>query len=124
MDCLLEKCPDKKARINFMLRSQLVSISTGSECTSVMSGMRGVEIASIDSGPNSEFRFKDIDQEKQRKKLPEAIDPAKLEMAEAIIDSDGQRFSIKRKMTLSSRARGTQGNQKILNAAGIPRPLK
>ena len=79
---------------------------------------------SVDSGPNSEFRFNDIDAEKQRKKvIIKPVDQSKLEVTEAIRDTDSQRVSIKRKMTLSSKARGTQGNQKILNAAGIPRPL-
>lgn len=90
----LEKCPDKNAKIRFKLSSQLISISTGSETTSVMSGLRGLDVASIDSGPNSQFKFADIDSERK--------DPEK--------NIDGQTIKVKRRSSRQP-ARGTKGSQ-------------
>ena len=40
-----------------MVRSTLINVTSGSETMSQMSGMIGADALSVDSGPNSEFRF-------------------------------------------------------------------
>lgn len=46
------------------ITSQLISITSGSETMSMMSGLHGaVDGISIDSGPDSEFKFQDFDNE-------------------------------------------------------------
>lgn len=58
----IEKCPDKNAYLEFTIYSQLISITSGSESMSMMSGIHGlVDGMSIDSGPDSEFKFADLD---------------------------------------------------------------
>ena len=53
----LEKCPDKNAKVEFTIRSVLVSSdATGTETISLASGAM-----SIDSGPESCFDFQDLE---------------------------------------------------------------
>ena len=53
----LEKCPDKNAKVEFTIRSVLVSANaTGTETISMASGAM-----SVDSGPDSVFDFGDLD---------------------------------------------------------------
>lgn len=53
----MEKCPDKNAKVDFTVRSVLVSSSVnGTETISMAS-----EAMSVDSGPESEFDFGDMD---------------------------------------------------------------
>ena len=55
----LAKCPDKKANVEFTIRSVLVSAnSDGSETVSMASAAM-----SCDSGPESEFDFNDMGEE-------------------------------------------------------------
>ena len=59
----IEKCPDPNGMLHFTVSSQLISITSGSETMSMMSGMCGAaDNMSIDSGPDSEFKFQDIDE--------------------------------------------------------------
>ena len=59
----IEKCPDPNGLLNFTISSQLISITSGSETMSMMSGMCGAaDVMSIDSGPESEFKFQDLDE--------------------------------------------------------------
>ena len=58
----IEKCPDPNGLLNFTISSQLISITSGSETMSMMSGMCGAaDVLSVDSGPDSEFKFQDFD---------------------------------------------------------------
>ena len=53
----LEKCPDKNAKVDFTIRSVLVSSdATGTETISLASGAM-----SVDSGPESCFDFQDLE---------------------------------------------------------------
>ena len=53
----MQKCPDKNAKVEFTVRSVLVSASlNGTETISMAS-----EAMSVDSGPESEFDFGDMD---------------------------------------------------------------
>jgi hypothetical protein len=53
----IEKCPDKNATLEFVVRSSFINQTSGSESMSMMSGVCGADVMSIDSGPESEFRF-------------------------------------------------------------------
>ena len=53
----IEKCPDKDAFLVYSVTSTLINVTSGSETMSMMSGMQGADVMSIDSGPESEFRF-------------------------------------------------------------------
>lgn len=67
----IEKCPDPNGMLHCTISSQLISITSGSETMSMMSGMCGAaDVMSIDSGPDSEFKFQDLDEkgEKSRSK--------------------------------------------------------
>ena len=58
----LEKCPDKSAYIEFSLKTTLVSANaTGQDNLSQMSDV----ISAYDSGPESEFDFKDFLEEEK-----------------------------------------------------------
>ena len=65
----LIKCPDEGAYVIFSITSSLINITSGSETMSMMSGV-GPEVMSMGSGPESEFKFADL--EKDKKKLEEA----------------------------------------------------
>ena len=55
----MQKCPDKNANVQFTLRSVLVSANAnGTETISMASAAM-----SVDSGPESEFDFGDMDTE-------------------------------------------------------------
>ena len=59
----IEKCPDANALLHFTVSSQLISITSGSETMSMMSGMcGGADAMSMDSGPDTEFKFQDLDE--------------------------------------------------------------
>ena len=66
-----------------------------------MSGIRGLDVASIDSGPNSQFKFADIDSEKKNSD-----------------DIGSKTLKVKRRSSRQP-ARGTQVNQRL----NIPRPF-
>ena len=57
----IEKCPDPEAFLIFDLTSTLINVTSGSETMSMMSGVIGAEVMSMDSGPESEFNFNDLD---------------------------------------------------------------
>jgi len=61
----VEKCPDPNAKLEFSIKSTIINTS-GSETMSMMSGMQGADVMSIDSGPDTEFKFADIDKESVR----------------------------------------------------------
>lgn len=63
----VEKCPDKEATLEFDIKSTLINQTSGSETMSMMSGVCGADVMSIDSGPESEFRFQDIDKQEESK---------------------------------------------------------
>ena len=63
----IEKCPDKEATLEFDIKSTLINQTSGSETMSMMSGVQGADVMSIDSGPESEFRFQDIDKAEEKK---------------------------------------------------------
>ena len=53
----MQKCPDKNAKVDFTVRSVLVSSNAnGTETISMAS-----EAMSVDSGPESEFDFGDLE---------------------------------------------------------------
>lgn len=55
----MQKCPDKNANVQFTLRSVLVSANAnGTETVSMASAAM-----SVDSGPESEFDFGEMDTE-------------------------------------------------------------
>lgn len=62
----IEKCPDPNAKLDFSITSTLINTTSGSETMSMMSGMQGGDVMSIDSGPDTEFKFQDIDKESVR----------------------------------------------------------
>ena len=57
----IEKCPDAEAFMVFSVSSSCINITSGSETMSMMSGVMGADVMSIDSGPETEFNFQDID---------------------------------------------------------------
>ena len=62
----LEKCPDKNATLEFDVKSTLINVTSGSESMSMMSGAVGADAMSTGSGPQSEFKFADIDKKARR----------------------------------------------------------
>lgn len=57
----LEKCPDKDAFIQFTMKSTLIKEQIGSGDTlSMMS-----DVVSVDSGPESEYDFNDLEEGKE-----------------------------------------------------------
>lgn len=57
----IDKCPDPNALLNFTIKSTLISVSSGSETLSMMSGACGAaDFMSMDSGADSEFKFQDF----------------------------------------------------------------
>lgn len=50
----IEKCPDKNAYLEIMMKTTLINVSSGSDAMSALSGLDGM---SMDSGPDSEFNF-------------------------------------------------------------------
>lgn len=54
----IEKCPDAGATLEFSVSNTLINVTSGSE---TMSSMQGAQVMSIDSGPDSEFKFTDVD---------------------------------------------------------------
>mmetsp|Transcript_38978 Transcript_38978/g.59266 ORF Transcript_38978/g.59266 Transcript_38978/m.59266 type:complete len:233 (+) Transcript_38978:223-921(+) len=65
----IERCPDKDSFLELEMRSTLISATAGSEAMSLMSGFDNM---SIDSGPDSEFNFAEM--ESQQEKMPEQQD--------------------------------------------------
>ena len=57
----VDKCPDAEAYMTFVVSSSCINITSGSETMSMMSGVMGADVMSIDSGPETEFNFQDID---------------------------------------------------------------
>lgn len=57
----VEKCPDANAYLSFDLSTRLINVMSGSECMSMMSGAIGADAMSMDSGPESQFHFEDLD---------------------------------------------------------------
>ena len=53
----IEKCPDKKAFLIINIANTLINVISGSESMSMMSGVVGADVMSMDSGPESEFKF-------------------------------------------------------------------
>jgi len=53
----IEKCPDPEAYMVFSVSSSCINITSGSETMSMMSGVMGADVMSIDSGPETEFNF-------------------------------------------------------------------
>ena len=53
VSCKIEKCPDKEATLVFSVFNTLINVTSGSETMSMMSGLCGPEVMSIDSGPDS-----------------------------------------------------------------------
>ena len=104
----IEKCPDANALLHFTVSSQLISITSGSETMSMMSGMCGAaDVMSIDSGPESEFKFQDLDEAgngRKGKRAPglkvgteipqEAIENAEIASAYGL---SGRKIQIKRR---------------------------
>jgi excinuclease UvrABC nuclease subunit len=54
----IEKCPDKSASLEFKIKCCLISEIQGSENMSSMSGFNDLD---VDSDPETEFRFENID---------------------------------------------------------------
>ena len=53
----IEKCPDKNAYLEIMMKTTLINVASGSDAMSAISGLDGM---SMDSGPDSEFNFGDM----------------------------------------------------------------
>jgi len=94
----LEKCPDKGAFLEMSISSNLVSTVTGSDTMSMMSGMDNFDSMSIDSGPDSEFNFQQLEQNEEEEKKSKdventdvAIDSKKMMIRKRIISSIGKR---------------------------------
>ena len=64
-DVLYELKDDVEARSS-ELSSLLINVTSGSETMSMMSGVCGADVMSIDSGPESEFKFTDLEKESVR----------------------------------------------------------
>lgn len=124
----IDKCPDKNALLHFTISSQLISITSGSETMSMMSGMCGADAMSIDSGPESEFRFQDLDESGAAGRSKGKRGPNQNMIGDANEDGHvsevaqaygitGKRISIKRRSQSSQ-----QQIKKVIGAGGIPRP--
>ena len=61
----IDKCPDKAASLEFKITCQLISVIQGSENMSTMSGFNDLD---VDSDPETEFRFENIDKEESKEK--------------------------------------------------------
>ena len=61
----IDKCPDKGASFEFKITCQLISVIQGSENMSTMSGFNDLD---VDSDPETEFRFENIDKEEAKEK--------------------------------------------------------
>lgn len=59
----LEKCPDPDACFKFTLSKTLINVTTGSENMSMADGAFGADAMSMDSGPESTFKFADLDKQ-------------------------------------------------------------
>ena len=59
----IEKCPDKSASLEFKIKCCLISEIQGSENMSSMSGFNDLD---VDSDPETEFRFENIDKEEPK----------------------------------------------------------
>lgn len=57
----ITKCPDPEAFIVLSLSNTLINVTSGSETMSMMSGAVGADVMSMDSGPESEFKFQDLE---------------------------------------------------------------
>ena len=66
----IEKCPDKNAFIEITVKSKLINAVTGSDTMSMMSGFENFDNMSIDSGPDSEFNFKELEKNDEEEKGP------------------------------------------------------
>ena len=53
----IEKCPDKNAYLEIMVKSTIINVASGSDAMSSISGFDGM---SMESGPDSEFNFGDM----------------------------------------------------------------
>ena len=71
---MLEKCPDKTAYIELVVSSKLMNTMSGSESMSIMSGFENFDSMSIDSGPDSEFNFKEMEKEQEEDGVPRDVD--------------------------------------------------
>jgi hypothetical protein len=67
----IEKCPDKEAYMVATITNTLINVTSGSETMSMMSGALGADAMSMDSGPESEFKFQDIETDTAKKNNPE-----------------------------------------------------
>lgn len=54
---MIEKCPDKDAFMILNISNTLINVTSGSETMSMMSGALPADAMSMDSGPESEFKF-------------------------------------------------------------------
>ena len=61
----IDKCPDKAASLEFKISCTLISVIQGSENMSTMSGFNDLD---VDSDPETEFRFENIDKEEPKEK--------------------------------------------------------
>lgn len=59
----IDKCPDKNATLEFRLKGMLISEIQASENMSTMSGFNDLD---VDSDPETEFRFENIDKEEPK----------------------------------------------------------
>lgn len=50
----IEKCPDKNAYLEIMMKSTIINVASGSDAMSALSGLDGM---SMESGPDSESNF-------------------------------------------------------------------
>lgn len=64
----IEKCPDKNAYLEIMMKTTLINVSSGSDAMSALSGLDGM---SMDSGPDSEFNFGEMQSRAHKKDRPE-----------------------------------------------------
>ena len=60
----IEKCPDKGAYLEIMMKTTLINVASGSDAMSALSGLDGM---SMDSGPDTEFNFGDMQSRAQKK---------------------------------------------------------
>ena len=66
----IDKCPDKDAYIEIVVKSKLINQITGSDTMSMMSGFDNFDNMDIDSNPDSEFNFTEMDKEEEKKQMP------------------------------------------------------
>lgn len=107
----IEKCPDKNAYLEMAVKSKLINTVTASETMSMMSGFDNLDNMSIDSTPDSEYNFNDMEETKEE--IMKDLDQENIG-----IESKRAVTQFRKRIISSARQRGKQlGSQQELSSS-------